>query len=60
LYEFRVIGKSGIYRGLAGEIKKDLLVVLFFHKKTQKTPSKEIRTALTRLNYFLFAQDGFK
>jgi phage-related protein len=50
LYEFRVKGKSGIYRGLAGEIKHDLIVVLFFKKNTQKTPRKEIASALSRLN----------
>jgi phage-related protein len=49
LYEFRVKAVSGIYRGLAGEGKSNLIVVLFFHKKSQKTPKNAIKTALSRL-----------
>jgi phage-related protein len=54
LFEFRVKAKSGIYRGLAGKIKPNLVVVVFFKKKTQKTPLKEIKTALYRLKTITF------
>jgi phage-related protein len=49
LYEFRVKGKSGIYRAIAGRVKPDLIVVVFFHKKTQKTPKEILKTAGNRL-----------
>jgi phage-related protein len=54
LYEFRVKGESGIYRALAGKINPNLIIVLFFHKKSQKTPTQLIQTAERRLKSITF------
>lgn len=50
LYEARVKAKSGIYRGIGGYAKPNFVVVLFFQKKTQRLPRKELKTALLRFN----------
>jgi len=50
LLEMRVKAISGIYRGLCGKIDQDLYAVVFFQKKTAKTPLRQIRLALKRLN----------
>jgi len=52
-FEFRVKGESGIYRAIAAKVSPDLIVVLFFHKKSQKTPVKEIKTATSRISIFI-------
>jgi len=50
LWELRAAGKDGIARGLYVAAKGRRLVLLrFFAKKTQRTPRKEIETALARL-----------
>ena len=49
LFEARVKDKSGIYRGVCGRLGTDLVVVLFFKKKTQKIPRDVLRTAQKRL-----------
>jgi len=50
LWELRAAGKDGIARGLYVAAKGRRLVLLrFFVKKTQRTPRKEIETALARL-----------
>ena len=52
LWEIRLKGKDKIGRGLYVTMSGQRVVVLrFFVKKTQKTPRKEIRTALERLRY---------
>lgn len=49
LWEIRILGKDNIrvlYVGISG---KNILALHGFFKKTQKTPTKEIETALKRL-----------
>lgn len=50
LFEVRVKYK-GQYRAIYAYVFEDIILVLHaFHKKTQKTPLKEIQTAVKRLN----------
>ena len=53
LFEVRVKDKTGIYRGICGFVKPDLIVVLVFKKKTQKLPRNIIRAAEGRLKWYL-------
>jgi len=53
LYEFRVKGLGGIYRGLCYQKRSELIVGRIFHKKTDKTPLREIDTAIKRIKIFL-------
>jgi phage-related protein len=53
LYEFRVKYDTNIYRGIGGMIKPNLLVTIFFQKKTQGLPKKYLRTALSRYNKYI-------
>ena len=47
LWEFRLIGKDGIARALyVTRHGRRIVVVRVFTKKTQKTPRREIKTAL--------------
>jgi phage-related protein len=49
LWEMRMIGRDGISRALyVTATGRRVVVVRVFVKKTQKTPSKEIRLALKR------------
>ena len=49
LWEIRLKGKNGISRALYVTAKpKRVIVVRVFIKKTQKTPRKEIKIALSR------------
>jgi phage-related protein len=49
LWEMRMKGKDGISRALYVTVEAERLVVLrAFIKKTQKTPTREIRLALER------------
>jgi phage-related protein len=49
LWEFRLKGKDGIARALyVTRVGKRIIIVRVFTKKTQKTPRREIDTALTR------------
>ncbi len=52
LYELRVKHKSNIFRGICGYIKSGLLIVIFFQKKTQKTPIRFIEVANKRYKNF--------
>lgn len=53
LRELRVIFKSKIFRLIFFHYQKKLLVILHaFIKKSQKTPSKEIKIALTRMKQY--------
>jgi len=50
LWELRAAGKDGIARGLYVAMRGRRVVLLrFFVKKTQRTPRREIETALARL-----------
>lgn len=49
LFELRIRVRSGIYRALGGKINDGKAVVVFFQKKTRKTPAKFIRLAEKRL-----------
>lgn len=49
LYELRITGKEQI-RVLYTVREKDIILLHAFKKKTQKTPQKEIKTALLRLD----------
>lgn len=49
LYELRITGKEQI-RILYGVRQERIILLHAFKKKTQKTPQKEIRTALSRLD----------
>ena len=53
LWELRAKGRDGIARGLYVVITgKRVFIVRFFIKKTQKTPTNEIRLALKRFKEF--------
>ena len=49
LCEFRVKHNTNIYRGLGGFIKKDVFVVLFIRKKSQRLPRNVIKKVQNRL-----------
>lgn len=49
LYELRIRGRQEV-RIIYGFIKKNIYLLHVFIKKTEKTPSKEIKTAEQRLN----------
>lgn len=49
LYEAKVMHKGSIYRALGNFIEKDLFVVHFFQKKSQKLLNRHIKLALKRL-----------
>jgi phage-related protein len=49
LWEMRIKGRSGIARAVyVTAVGKRIVVVHVFEKKTQKTPRREIATALKR------------
>ena len=52
LFEFRVRNDSNTYRGIAVYILPDILLTLFFQKKSQKTPLKFIKTAQQRFKNY--------
>lgn len=49
LWEIRILGKNNARILFATEIKDQVVLLHGFYKKTQKTPSKEIKIALVRL-----------
>lgn len=50
IWEIRLAGKDRIGRGLYVTLSgKRIIMLRFFVKKTQKTPRKEIKTAIERL-----------
>ena len=52
LFEIRITD-DGEYRGFYAYIWEEHVVILhFFQKKAQKTPLRNIKTALNRLNYY--------
>jgi phage-related protein len=53
LFEFRVKHDSNIYRGIGAIDKEDLLLTVFFKKKTQKTPKDIIKIAYQRFKRFI-------
>lgn len=48
LYELRVKHDTNIYRAIGGMIKPDIVVVVFFVKKSQKIPTKILNKAINR------------
>ncbi|MDQ6985186.1 MAG: type II toxin-antitoxin system RelE/ParE family toxin [Candidatus Dojkabacteria bacterium] len=52
LYEFRIKQNTNIYRAIGGMIKKDVLIVLFIKKKSNKLSLNVFNTVLKRLNQF--------
>ncbi len=50
IYELRIVGKLQI-RILCSFLKDEILILHAFVKKSQKIPSKELETAIHRLNY---------
>jgi len=53
LFEARVKHRNETYRGIGGFVKPNFIVVLFFQKKTQKTPVKELKKAIKRYKNLL-------
>lgn len=52
LFEIRV-RKGGQYRGIYAYLVESSIIILhFFQKKTQKTPVKDIKTSLKRLQRY--------
>jgi phage-related protein len=52
LYEIRV-KLQGEFRGLYAYMEKEFIIILhFFHKKSQKTPLKNLKTAKRRLRQY--------
>jgi len=49
LWEIRIIGGKSIRIVFITEVPKQVVLLHAFYKKTQKTPPKEITTALSRL-----------
>ena len=49
LYELRITGKEQV-RIFYTVQRRDIILLHAFKKKTQKTPAKEIKTALSRLD----------
>lgn len=49
LWEIKLISKTSIRVIYAIVFRKDILILLGFTKKTQKTPKKYIKTAIARL-----------
>ncbi len=53
LIEFRVKYNGNIFRGIGKFKSYNYIVVVFFQKKTNKTPGHIIKVALKRLNNYL-------
>lgn len=52
LFEMRIM-EHGVYRGFYAYVWQDHIVILhFFQKKTQRTPLRNIKTALQRLRNY--------
>lgn len=49
LWELRVKSEGNIYRIFVGKIKNFAVLLHIIQKKSQKTPPKDIKTALSRL-----------
>lgn len=49
LWEIRIMGRDSVRVLFVTQIDKKILLLHAFYKKTQKTPLKEIATALARL-----------
>ena len=59
LYELRVESKTNIYRVMYFFFTGRQIVLLHgFQKKSQKTPAKEITTAMRRMGHFIERQKG--
>jgi len=52
LFEFRVKYKGCVYRGIGSVIDQSVVIVRFFQKKSQKTPTQEIDLILQRIKIF--------
>jgi phage-related protein len=50
LWEIRILGKSSTRIIYAHKVKDEIILLHAFKKKSQKTPIKEINTALKRLS----------
>jgi phage-related protein len=53
LFEVRIRSNKQAYRGIGGFIKPNFAIVLFFKKKSQKIPQKELRKAICRISELL-------
>ena len=53
LWEIRILGQDNIRVFYATLVENSILVLHGFSKKSQKTPSREIKTAIDRLNDWL-------
>lgn len=53
LWELRVLGEKSLRIFYVAKVGKEFLMLHAFTKKKQKTPRKEIKTALARLKDFL-------
>ena len=59
LYELRIESSTNIYRVLYFFFTSRRIVLLHaFQKKSQKTPAKEIETAIQRMNRYLESEKG--
>ena len=52
LWELRILGEASLRFFYIALICKSFLILHGFHKKTQKTPRKELKLALTRLREY--------
>jgi len=58
LWEIRILGQDNI-RVLYASIEKDIILVLHgFIKKSQKTPERELETAISRLSNWIMRTKG--
>ena len=49
LWEIRILGRENIRIFFVAQTQKSVMLLHIFTKKTQKTPAREIKTALNRL-----------
>jgi phage-related protein len=52
LWEIRILGKENVRILYATKVGRKILLLHAFYKKKQKTPQKEIKTALERLKQY--------
>lgn len=53
LWEIRILGQDNIRVLYAALVNDEILILHGFSKKSQKTPTKEIKTAIDRLNEWI-------
>ena len=52
LWELRILGEKALRFFYIAKVGKEFLILHAFVKKQQKTPKKEIKTAISRLNEY--------